>query len=137
MKLEKVVTLHTDGSGFWSAKMKAVRVISLDLNTFGGDEEGVDEFGELWVVFETQKGKTGSWQVEEYGLIYTDQLFLQELKALVTKLMGEAAADDINYSEQGMQGEEYVSLDAGKEFVSAFKKGEAESRAKPTASSSK
>mmetsp|Transcript_49232 Transcript_49232/g.123400 ORF Transcript_49232/g.123400 Transcript_49232/m.123400 type:complete len:136 (-) Transcript_49232:293-700(-) len=132
MKLEKVVTLHTDGSGFWSAKMKAVRVISLDLNTFGGDEEGVDEFGELWVVFETQKGKTGSWQVEEYGLIYTDQLFLQELKALVTKLMGEAAADDINYSEQGMQGEEYVSLDAGKDFIKAYQKWEAGEAASKT-----
>ncbi|CEM27206.1 unnamed protein product [Vitrella brassicaformis CCMP3155] len=68
-----------------SAKKKAVRVISLDLNTFGGDEEGGAEFGELCVVFETQKGKTGSWQVEEYGLIYTDKLFLQELKALVSR----------------------------------------------------
>jgi hypothetical protein len=31
-------------------------------------------------------------------------------------------SSDVNYSEQGMQGDNYVSLDAGPNFIESFKK---------------
>lgn len=46
----------------------------------------------------------------KYGLIYTDPKFIKTFKKLV-KLKGYNSKD-FNYSEQGMQGDSYVNLDA-------------------------
>lgn len=68
---------------------------------------------ELQVVFDTN-----SWEVTEDGLIYGDGLFEEELKNLMENLGFEP---DIYYSEQGMQGNNFVSFDMGQHFK--FPKG--------------
>ena len=98
--------LSTDGCGYWSEVAKDVKVIGYTV-PYINDEE---DFGELRVYFDT-----ASWDVNTDGLIYTDRQFEEELKALLTSigLQGE----DITYSEQGMQGDNYVSLDIGEDFI--------------------
>ena len=52
------------------------------------------------------------------GLIYTDKDFIAELRMFLAQ--HGLPGDDVDYSEQGMQGDDYVSLDAGEEFVRAW-----------------
>jgi len=109
--METTTILNTDGKGLWSRQAKSVTVIGIDcIITKMEDEDQL--FGELMVRFDT-----ASWDTDKDGLIYTDGLFLQELQTfLKSQGFSNAASDDVGYSEQGMQGDEYVSLDVSSEF---------------------
>jgi len=102
-------TLLTNGSGLWSSRHADVDVVGIDLAYVDDDSN----FGELRVYFNTD-----TWDVQEAGLIYTDGRFLRELKESLT--LDGYAADGVDYSEQGMQGDDYVSLDVGKEFIDSW-----------------
>jgi hypothetical protein len=104
-------TLHTAGNGYWSNTAAAVAVTKIDVPYINDD----GDFGELRVHF-----KAKSWDVNELGLIYTDSKFLAELRKELTA----AGLDgkDVDYSEQGMQGDTYVSLDVGKKFINDWNK---------------
>ena len=105
-------TLNTAGNGYWSNTAKAVDVTMLDLQYISNDKD----FGELCVHF-TQD----SWDVNTDGLIYTDTQFLSELRVYLQEIgFTEAEANDVSYSEQGMQGDNYVSLDVGAKFITAL-----------------
>ena len=105
--MQKVV-FNTDGSGYWSTEAKAVEIVDMRLG-YVSDEE---DFAELCVYFNTD-----TWDVEKDGLIYTDRQFKNELNAfLLAQGLCEA-----EYSEQGMQGEDYVSLDVEEEFLQKWK----------------
>ena len=103
------VYIPTDGSGYWSDIVKEVFVTKMGI-TYLNDE---NDFGELRVYFDTN-----SWNVDQDGLIYTDKLFLETLKAYMLD-MGYNSSD-VSYSEQGMQGDNYVSLDVGQNFIGSF-----------------
>ena len=110
------VIFHTDGKrGLWSNVAKAVTITDMTLGraTLWDDETEKDMFGELRVVFDT-----ATWDTSKDGLIYTDRGFLKELQGFldVHGLPGK----DVSYSEQGMQGDDYVSLDAGHKFYKAW-----------------
>lgn len=109
------VIFNTDGTGHWSRTAKGVWVTDMQLGkaTLWEGETDKDMFGELRVYF-----NTASWETSFHGLIYTDRLFLKELRAFL-KLHG-LPGDDVSYSEQGMQGDNYVSLDAGHKFYKAW-----------------
>jgi len=102
-------TLNTAGDGYWSNKAKAVEITALQL-AYTNDEL---DFGELCVFF-----NTATWDTAKDGLIYTDSVFLDELCALLTQLGFDAS--DVSYSEQGMQGDTYVSCDVGECFINTF-----------------
>ena len=101
--------LDTDGSGFWSNVATSVRVTHLQVPYFNEEET----FGELCVYF-----NTNTWRIDRDGLIYTDKGWLNELCVA----LGERGYDasDISYSEQGMQGDDYVSLDVGENFLKSW-----------------
>ena len=101
-------TLNTNGKGYWSCKQAAVEITRLQL-AYTNDEL---DFGELRVYFNT---KTWAWQD---GLIYTDKQFMRELKELLTAKGFDGS--DVSYSEQGMQGDTYVSCDVGQCFINTF-----------------
>jgi hypothetical protein len=103
--------LPTAGDGYWSNKSKTVRVTGLAV-TYENDE---GDFGELCAYFDTK-----TWSVKRDGLIYTDSQFLDDLRATLAS-MG-LAAGDVDYSEQGMQGDDYVSLDVGEKFLKSWHK---------------
>lgn len=111
-------SLLTDGRGLWSHKSKLVRVIDAYLNYV--DDKESPTYGELCVSFDTS-----TWDVDTDGLIYTDDQFMTELRAaLLREGFSADAVNSVTYSEQGMQGDDYVSCDAGKAFMKeAFARG--------------
>ena len=102
-------TLRTGGGGYWSNTKTAVEVTRLQL-AYTNDEL---DFGELRVYFNTK-----TWDTDVLGLIYTDKQFMTELKELLTSMGFDAS--DVSYSEQGMQGNDYVSCDVGELFINTF-----------------
>jgi len=102
-------TLQTTGDGYWSDLQRSVEITRLQL-AYTNDEL---DFGELRVFFNTK-----TWDVNKDGLIYTDSLFLEQLKDLLTAKGFDAS--DVTYSEQGMQGDNYVSCDVGECFINTF-----------------
>jgi hypothetical protein len=103
----QAVIFNTDGSGYWSNEAKAVRITDMRLGYVDEDKE----FGELCVYFDTK-----TWDVTKHGLIYTDRQFKQELNAFLAA-QGLCEAE---YSEQGMQGDNYVSLDVEEDFIAKW-----------------
>jgi hypothetical protein len=103
------VIFNTAGNGLWSGEERAVRITDMKLGYVADDLD----FGELCVVFDTK-----TWDVNEHGLIYTDRQFLRELREFLD-VHGLPGAD-VDYSEQGMQGNNYVSLDIGEDFLTAW-----------------
>ncbi len=101
--------LNTNGSGYWSNVAKTVLVTGLELSYV--NDEG--DFGELRVHFDTN-----TWDVDTDGLIYTDKQFINDLKVLLNRIELDT---DVSYSEQGMQGDTFVSLDVGPEFIKSYK----------------
>ena len=102
------VTFSTSGDGYWSNVQKSVDITDMKLG-YVSDEQ---DFGELRVYFDT-----ATWNVNKDGLIYTDSKFKQDLMQFVKQ---QGLVVDLCYSEQGMQGDNYVSLDVGKEFLDSW-----------------
>ena len=111
IELKKPVTLNTEGRGYWSSAVAAVKITGLAVPYIADD----NDFGELRVYFDTD-----TWDVNTLGLIYTDRKFERELQAFL-KTIG-LAGNDVSYSEQGMQGDDYVSCDVGGKFLASWKK---------------
>lgn len=103
--------LHTDGRGLWSNESRAVKITGLALS-YVNDRR---DFGELRVFFNLR-----TWNTLRHGLIYTDDLWIKELRAYL-KTLGFRASR-IGYSEQGMQGDNYVSLDVNRSFIDSWLK---------------
>ena len=110
--MQTFTTLHTNGKGYWSNVAKAVDITKLDLQYCTAERD----FGELCVYF-----NTNSWDVNTNGLIYTDKLFMTELRAYLQTIGFTAEeANDVSYSEQGMQTDAYVSCDVGAVFIAGL-----------------
>ena len=107
--IEVNTVLHTDGGGYWSREARDVHVTALSV-PYVNDER---DFGELRVYFDTQ-----TWSTLEHGLIYTDDQFERELRSFLETQGFDAT--DVSYSEQGMQGDNYVSLDVGDQFIASW-----------------
>ena len=117
--LENTFTLHTNGRGYWSSTAKAVDVEALDLQYCTPDKD----FGELCVHFATDELGSNCWDTATDGLIYTDKLFMSELRAYLQTIgLTEAEANDVSYSEQGMQSDNYVSCDVGAVFIAGLER---------------
>ena len=103
----KPVIFNTAGDGYWSRTAKSVEIVDMQLGYVADDKD----FGELCVYF-----NTADWDVNKEGLIYTDKEFLHELNAFLV----EQGLSTVTYSEQGMQGDDYVSLDVEDEFLALW-----------------
>ena len=94
----------TCGDGYWSEVAKEVFVESINMFINADAEDGD---GDLQAYFTEE-----TWN-DSYGLIYTDSAFLECVHtALIKAGISIEAAEDVCYSEQGMQGDNYVSMDA-------------------------
>ena len=102
--------INTAGDGFWSDVAKEVEVTGFDVQI---NKAGT--FGELRVFF-----KPETWDINEDGLIYTDSKFEAELAKIFKAMFIDPS--DMSYSEQGMQGSNYVDMDVDTEFVDAWLK---------------
>lgn len=101
---------RTSGDGYWSTKKKFVTINRVRMAYV--NEEG--DFGELRAYFDTQ-----DWDVDNNGLIYSDMGWKHSFLTCMEKTFGFSpdAILDISYSEQGMQGMDYVSMDVGPQFI--------------------
>jgi hypothetical protein len=105
----KQTIFSTNGKGYWSRAVKPVLITNMRV-AYVNDE---NDFGELRVYFDTK-----FWDVNTDGLIYTDKQFMTDLREFLNEqgLVGK----DVDYSEQGMQGDNYVSCDVGAAFLTAW-----------------
>jgi hypothetical protein len=116
----KTCLVKTDGKGLWGNAKKNVKIFDMAVENVNGD------FGELRVYFDTK-----TWDVSQDGLIYTDKTWLKGFREkLEENGFSKKAASDVDYSEQGMQGDDYVSLDCGVNFLADYYKARAEKKKK-------
>lgn len=99
--------LSTSGKGLWGARKQDIKITKIEARMYEGED-----FGELRVYFSTK-----TWNTETDGLIYTDPLFLRQLHSFLRTLGLPATDRSVDYSEQGMQGDDYVSLDFNHLFL--------------------
>jgi hypothetical protein len=103
---------NTDGSGLWSECSRPVKIIGMDIAYLDDESLVTATFGELRVYFDTD-----SWDTDLHGLIYTDKQWIREFQNLLVRSgFSHRAAEGVYYSEQGMQGHDYVSLDIADTF---------------------
>ncbi len=98
------VIFNTSGGGMWSSVEGPVVITSIHA------DYSADGWGSLYVNFDI-----ASWDVDANGLIYTDDQFLEELQQWMIERGVASAAEGISYSEQGMQGDDYVHFDLSAE----------------------
>ena len=101
---------QTDGRGHWSNTVKTVQINRVCMAYI--NEEG--DFGELRAYFDPR-----DWNTDEDGLIYTDMMWKHTFLTCIENVMGFSpdAILDVSYSEMGMQGDNYVSMDVGAQFI--------------------
>lgn len=100
----------TSGDSLWSDKKKFVTINRVCLAYLSDD----GDFGELRAYFDPAE-----WNTDEDGLIYTDTGWKQSFLQCMENVLGFSpdAILDIGYSEAGMQGENFVSMDVGLDFI--------------------
>jgi len=116
---------QTNGVGYWSSASKTlthkkaeVCIYDWSLKDYKESGDNRDLYGELRVYF-----NKSSWSIKKDGLVYTDELWIKNFRAYLVSLgFTKVASKDVDYSEQGMQGDDYISLDIGTKFIKNFLK---------------
>lgn len=91
-------TLETDGSGLWSREKRKIKIVRVEFGAYNN---------EICLFF-----TKNSWDPDKHGLIYTDKKFINGLRQyMIASGVPKEVAKDLDYTEQGMQGEGYVSLE--------------------------
>lgn len=110
--LSKPMQTNTCGTGLWTSEKKLVEIEQLGYRVIEGYGKDNTFYLMLNVFFNTRR-----WNIERHGLIYTDPRWLRhfnsELRRVFPKTLGKIRFD---YTEQGMQGNNYVSLEGCKRF---------------------
>ena len=107
-EMSKAIKFNTNGKGTWTTKASSVGITNIKLCK-SNPETG---YAELRVYFDRAE-----WSVRRDGLIYGDPRFLKDLKAFFKE---HNLPTSIDYTEQGMQGFEFVSFTASPKFVKAW-----------------
>lgn len=113
--MEVNITTTCSGRGFWSNEPgRVVRIEYLEVAYLAD----TTEHGELCAYFaETD------WDPKQDGLIYTDPGWMETFRRGMEQCgFTPQEVDDISYTEAGMQGEDYVSMDFGKTFFAGWKR---------------
>lgn len=111
MKFKKQLILNTNGQGYWSDEKRKIRCTALEIECM----QELDDYFTYRLIFNEK-----DWNIHKHGLIYTDALFLKELKKELKDRNYNGSK--LDYTEQGMQGKNYVSIqDDGTLFKSFMK----------------
>lgn len=124
LNMQCLINTHTNGKGHWTTDKRMVRINFIEIGYSSLEYYPEDPFnGELKAYFDPSGLIEGSWNINGFGLIYTDKLWLKEFKEGLRNMgFSVLAVRDISYSEQGMQGDNYVSMDIGPAFYSSWKR---------------
>ncbi len=102
--------LTTGGTGLWSKKQATVRCTKITPIHFNDNDLS---YGRIMVWFDL-----ATWNPDTDGLIYTDREWLAALRLNLKQAgFSQAAVNTVDYSEQGMQGDDYVDLDVALPFL--------------------
>src|SRR5271169_904613 len=96
-------TVNTRGDGYWSTTRRATKIMKIEYDILLTNPACQDEI-KYMNVYLTKK----SWDTDKHGLVYTDKLWIREFRRLLKKAGFQGK---VSYSEQGMQGDNYVNLD--------------------------
>lgn len=103
----------TDGSGLWTDVCKPVKILRLDIAYLDNETLIGSTFGELRVYFDVK-----SWDAVYDGFIYTDKNWIKDFRSFLRSMnFTDRAVESIDYSELGMQGTDYVSMDIADPFI--------------------
>ena len=118
------IIANTNGKGKWTEDVRPVQIIKLAIGYNSQTYYPEDTFhGELRAYFVPHGFTPTSWNVEAFGLIYTDKQWMKEFKAGMRAAgFSIKAVQNISYSEQGMQGDDYVSMDVGPAFWASWRR---------------
>ena len=106
------ITCNTNGKGLWSRHQRKINHKKMEIKTFCDDFS----FYELKVFFNKK-----DWDTDNHGIVYTDPLWIKEFRqGLVNLGFSKASVKECDYSESGMQGDNYISLDASLKFAKEF-----------------
>jgi hypothetical protein len=104
----------TDGTGLYSRTIANVEG-KLEIEVSEHDPKG---FGELFFIFDSKE-----WVLKKHGMIYTDKGFLKTFRSeLVSRGFSTEEAQNVEYSEHGMQGSNFVSFDIGEKFIEGWRR---------------
>jgi hypothetical protein len=128
------VVFTTSGDGYWSEAVKDVRVtdIGMYVTTVNDADAGEEAYycdADMYVLY-----NEATWDNSVDGLIYTDSAFLEQVQAKLFEALQQLNIDtatakevaySVSYSEQGMQDDGRVSLDAFEfaDFMRSFYAG--------------
>lgn len=118
------IVANTNGKGLWTKDARPVLINKIEFGYTSIEYYPEDPVnGELRAYFDPSGFGHGSWNVRAFGLVYTDKLWLREFKKGLRSLgFSIKAVQNLNYSEQGMQGEDFVSMDFGPAFYASWKR---------------
>ncbi len=122
--MKVAISASTNGKGLWTEEQRLVIINRLKIGYSSLTYYPEEPFhGELRAYFDDSGFTLGSWNVPGHGLIYTDKLWIREFKAGLRDLgLSIKATQNVSYSEQGMQGTNYVSMDIGPVFYTSWLK---------------
>lgn len=102
---------QTKGDGYWSATNRTVATSKIEMQV-GEAYVNLWEYRVCLPVYFRAFFPKKSWDTDKYGLIYTDSLWLKDFREQFKTRFPAMAwmANKIDYTEQGMQGDNYVSL---------------------------
>lgn len=105
-------SIVTNGDGLWSDKQKEVKLLSIEIAFYNDEDVNSLDFdpagqsGSANIEFDTE-----TWDVDTDGLIYTDSV-IEKINELLAEQLGYSNTEEVlHWSEQGMQGDDYLSFD--------------------------
>jgi len=123
MPLKTPMLCQTKGDGHWSGNTRTVATSKIEMEV--GDIDASLYWCKVFLpvhmkVYFPKK----SWDTDKHGLIYTDSLWLKDFRKQFAKQFPSLAwvVKKIDYTEQGMQGDNYVSLEFTLNSLPAMRK---------------
>jgi hypothetical protein len=99
-------TCYTNGKGHWTLKNKGVRILRIELASYHVNADG-NPSGELRAYFSGR-----DWNNDIDDLIYTDPHWIEDFRGQLLRFVDiKYHSPSCDYSEHGMQGIDYVSMD--------------------------
>ena len=118
------INANTNGKGQGTDEQRLVTIIRLGFGYQSTTLYPEDPWkGELRAYFEPSGFGPGSWNVDGYGNICGDRQWIREFKLELRQLgLSRAAVQTLKYNGLGLQGRDYVSLDAGTAFYKSWQR---------------
>lgn len=101
--------------GYWRNNLSPdfIEIFHVRLVSYTGTCLADARWGELRAYFNLEK-----WDTDLHGMVYTDPGWMDNFRVhLRTMGFSDAAVSAVDYSEAGMQGSDYVSMDVGGAFI--------------------